>query len=306
MHGRHTECHCSKLIAGRPILYDVVMQSRDTTPRSLVPHYDYGSVWSPEVYGGRNAMRTLGNMWWSLPCNKYDAWQACVGGSMKIVNSSECYDPTRATGAALRGLLPMLDYQDIGRPGFSAKGHWEYGGPGGWNHLDQLMVCLPGTWQGPGLTSVEQQAHMGLWAVLASPLLLAMDLRTITPTCLKLVTNQGALAISNDPLGAPGRRLLTVRGTGTGGTDIIQWQVWGRQLSGGAVSVILFNRMETAASLHVNFTQLEELHFSPAPGAHIRVEDVWTGAVLDGAAAGLYETRVLPHAAAFLRLSISS
>lgn len=129
--------------SGRPMLYDVVMQVDDNSWPAVTPHYSYGSVWSPETYG-KERIRALAHMWWSLPCNKYNVWSACVGPSMKIVNASVCNDATGSNPrGALRGILPMLDSQTLGRPGFSKEGHFDYGFAGGWNHLDQLAVRLP-------------------------------------------------------------------------------------------------------------------------------------------------------------------
>jgi hypothetical protein len=72
----------------------------------------------------------------------------------------------------------MIDAQDMGTlPLFSASGHWDWGGPGGWNHLDQLAVCVGKSWYGPGLTGVEQKSQFSLWAILASPLIVSMDIR---------------------------------------------------------------------------------------------------------------------------------
>jgi hypothetical protein len=134
---------------GRPILYDVVLQAKTTEGHGLsLPHFNYGSVWSPELYGGKQRMHALGNMWWSLPVNKYDCWQCCVTGMTMLPNETACRTNPRSR-AALRGVMPMIDSQDSGRPGFSFGGHWNYSEPGGWNHLDQLAVCLPRTWQGP-------------------------------------------------------------------------------------------------------------------------------------------------------------
>ncbi len=56
---------------GRPMLYDVVLQVQTIVGNGeSLPHTNMGSVWSPEPYGGKQAMHKLGNLWWSLPCNK--------------------------------------------------------------------------------------------------------------------------------------------------------------------------------------------------------------------------------------------
>ena len=109
---------------GRKIAYDVVLQ---VAHQREVPAYDYGYLWSPEVYG-KAAVTGLANSWWSLPVNKYNCWSCCVNGE-RIVDDSACTSPTGR--ACRRGLLPMLDTQNMGTPGFSTAGHWDWGGPGG-------------------------------------------------------------------------------------------------------------------------------------------------------------------------------
>ena len=66
---------------GRPILYDVVLQ---VAHGRTAPSYDDGYIWSPEVYG-KEIVRNMAHMWWSLPVNKYNCWSCCVGNSEKII-----------------------------------------------------------------------------------------------------------------------------------------------------------------------------------------------------------------------------
>lgn len=66
---------------GRPILYDVVLQ---VAHARTAPSYDDGYIWSPEVYG-KEIVRNMAHMWWSLPVNKYNCWSCCVGNSEKII-----------------------------------------------------------------------------------------------------------------------------------------------------------------------------------------------------------------------------
>jgi hypothetical protein len=64
----------------------------------------------------------------------------------------------------------------MGTPGW--KGHWDWAGKGnGWNHLDQLSVCMGKAWYGRGLTPSEQRAQISLWAIMASPMIVSVDTR---------------------------------------------------------------------------------------------------------------------------------
>mgnify|MGYP006134782195 FL=1 len=258
---------------GRPVMYDVVLQvahARET------PSYDLGYLWSPEVYG-KEAVQRVANMWWSLPVNKFNCWSCCVSGE-RIVDDSRC---TSLSGTACRrGLLPMLDAQDMGTPGFSSTGHWDYGGPGGWNHLDQLAVCTNKSWYGPGFTHTEQVAQMSLWSVLASPLIISMDVRNVSAQCIALVTNPRAIAVHQDALGAPGRRLKNIGavrstvadGVGGGGAGVAA-QLWGRPLSSGGVAVVFFNRGEAPIDISATCDEMG----LPRRDGNVTITDVWTG-----------------------------
>ena len=48
---------------------------------------------------------------------------------------------------------------------------------------------------------------MALWAVLAAPLIMSNDLRTIAPQFTNILTNRNVIKINQDPLGHQGRRV---------------------------------------------------------------------------------------------------
>lgn len=51
---------------------------------------------------------------------------------------------------------------------------------------------------------------MALWAVLASPLLMSVDLRTIRPEFKEILINRDVIQINQDPMGVQGRRINSV------------------------------------------------------------------------------------------------
>jgi alpha-N-acetylgalactosaminidase len=52
---------------------------------------------------------------------------------------------------------------------------------------------------------------MALWAILAAPLLMSVDLRTIRPEYKAILQNKKIIAVDQDPLGYQGRRIYKVR-----------------------------------------------------------------------------------------------
>ncbi|XP_076468475.1 alpha-galactosidase A-like [Babylonia areolata] len=73
-----------------------------------------------------------------------------------------------------------------------------FSGPGGFSDPDQLLM---GDY---GLSRYQQKAQFGMWAMLASPLFMSVDLRTITPEAKAILLNRHVIAINQDPLGAQG------------------------------------------------------------------------------------------------------
>lgn len=108
------------------------------------------------------------------------------------------------------------------------------GGPGGWNDLDMLIVGLKGKGQihGTGLSFNEYQTHMSVWVMACSPLMIGCDITNMDEDTRKLLTNQEVLAVNQDPLGIPARR---VRQYGS-------VEIWKKPLADGNVACMVINR----------------------------------------------------------------
>ena len=61
-----------------------------------------------------------------------------------------------------------------------------------------------------GLSDDQERIHMGMWALMASPLLMSVDLRTIKPSSKALLLNPYVIAINQDSLGRQGVRISKV------------------------------------------------------------------------------------------------
>jgi alpha-galactosidase len=104
---------------------------------------------------------------------------------------------------------------------------------GHWNDPDYLGPQL-------GMTSTQAQSQFSMWAMLAAPLILGSDPRTLSSSTLSMLENANVIAIDQDSLGAQGS-LLSQNSTGQ--------QVWVKPLAGGARAVALFNRGTSAAQI---------------------------------------------------------
>lgn len=97
--------------------------------------------------------------------------------------------------------------------------------PGAWNDPDVLLT-------GTGLLTVPQErSQFSLWSMMAAPLLVGGDVRTMTPSTASIVTNREVIAVDQDPLGRPGVRLA----------DRAGHQVWFRRLADGSHVVLFLN-----------------------------------------------------------------
>lgn len=79
----------------------------------------------------------------------------------------------------------------------------QYSGPGHWNDPDMMEV-------GNGMTVSEDRAHFSLWCMLAAPLMLGNDVRTMKKETAGILTNKEVIAIDQDSLGIQAFRYTTL------------------------------------------------------------------------------------------------
>lgn len=61
-----------------------------------------------------------------------------------------------------------------------------------------------------GLSYEQCKVQMAIWAILAAPLLMSVDLRTIRPEYKAILQNKKIIAVDQDKLGIQGRRIYKV------------------------------------------------------------------------------------------------
>lgn len=118
----------------------------------------------------------------------------------------------------------------------------DWAGPGRWNDPDMMVV-------GKGLTYDEDVAHFSMWALMAAPIILGNDLRSMSEQTRQILTNAEVIAVNQDPAGVQGRRV----------TDNGDLEVWMKPLctlDGPEKAVILFNRSNRAAEISVAFSSI--------------------------------------------------
>lgn len=61
-----------------------------------------------------------------------------------------------------------------------------------------------------GLSYEQSKTQFAIWAILAAPLLMSVDLRTIRPEYKAILQNRKIIEVDQDPLGIQGRRIYKV------------------------------------------------------------------------------------------------
>ncbi|KAF6120533.1 alpha-N-acetylgalactosaminidase [Phyllostomus discolor] len=192
------------------------------------------------------------------------SWPAYEGGLPPKVNYSlladicnlwRNYDDIQDSWSSVLSILDWFaDNQDVLQP---------VAGPGHWNDPDMLLI---GNF---GLSFEQARAQMALWTVLAAPLFMSTDLRTISAQSVDILQNPLMIKINQDPLGIQGRRILK---------DKSSIEVFLRPLARDAYAVVFFSRR---ADMPYRFrSSLAQLGFSGS-GVY-EAQDVYTGGIISG------------------------
>ncbi|XP_015282997.1 PREDICTED: alpha-N-acetylgalactosaminidase [Gekko japonicus] len=136
-------------------------------------------------------------------------------------------------------------------------------GPGHWNDPDMLII---GNF---GLSEEQSRSQMALWTILAAPLFLSTDLRTISQSSQEILQNKLMIKINQDPLGIQGHRILQEKS---------HIEVFLRPLSNSASALVFFSR-RTDMPYHYT-TSLAKLNYTQ--NAIYEVQDVYTGEIISG------------------------
>jgi alpha-galactosidase len=175
-----------------------------------------------------------------------------------------------------RDVLRNMD-RNLYRPGAQGPGH--YNDP---DYLIPMRKTEQGTYE---LNEEESTSQLVMWSVMASPLIIGSDPRTLPPSMIETLKNPEIIAVDQDPLAIQG-----VRVAGANNVD-----VYSKVLSGkGERAVAVLNRNDTAAETTVNFAD------AGLKGT-VSIRDLRARADR-GTATGSYTVTVPPHGTAFLKL----
>ncbi len=154
---------------------------------------------------------------------------------------------------------PLTSWADVAKR-FNYVAEWQpYAGAGGFNDYDSIEI---GNGNDDGLTPVERETQLSLWALGASPLILGVDLTHLDPTDLqKYLKNSAVLGVDQDSIAA--KRVLN---TGN-------HQVFAKSEPNGDTIIGLFNTGGKAEEVSVPASKVG----LPENESGYSLRDLWTG-----------------------------
>lgn len=214
--------------------------------------------------------------------NKPWEWAPEVGHSWRTTGDIyPCWSCEHNHGSwSSLGVLPILDKQ---------AGLRKYAGPGRWNDMDMMEV-------GNGMSEDEDRAHFSLWAMLASPLIAGNDLRSMSETTRRILTNRDMIAIHQDRLGIQAMKWI----------DEGEVELYLKPLDGGAYALLLLNRGDAARDYRLDWAA----HYMKDDISGRQIDfgkqrfawrDIWNGG--EGSTAQAFNVRLPAHGVVVLRLS---
>ncbi len=182
---------------------------------------------------------------------------------------------------------------NLWRSGDDLSDSWKSVADAGFAQTGKEAFIRPSRWNDPGLIQLgnggmsadEYRTQLNLWALLAAPMMLGSDARTITRDAVALLTNREVIAVDQDAKGAPAKRV----------TQAGQTEAWARTLADGSVAVGFFNHGDASAPVAVSWEQLG------LTGPR-QVRDLWWHQDI-GTANNTYVVFLAPHASLLLKFS---
>jgi alpha-galactosidase len=177
------------------------------------------------------------------------------------------------------GFVRNVVFRDVLRNLDDDAKHPEAAGPGHWNDPDYLAPEL-------GMTAEEARAQFSMWSIVAAPLIIGSDAKSLSARSIAMLTNREVLAVDQDPLGIQGTAIAT------SGTT----QVWTKPLSNGDRAVALLNRGTAPQVISTTAAKVG----LPHSGTYA-LRDLWEHTTTE--TAGNVSATVAPHSAVLLRVS---
>lgn len=184
------------------------------------------------------------------------------------------------TGADVSANFDSIIYQ-IDKVAKSETRSLELTGPGHVNDLDMLQI-------GNGMSYEEDKTHFSMWAMMSTPLMLGMDVTTISEETLEIIRNHEIIAVNQDSACTPPYIEKTIG----------ECEVWVKPLSDSKERAVAFlNRGEKPLCLDINW---RELGFE----GELHIRDLWEHKNLP--TDGTFNVNIPVHGTAVFRIRSDS
>ena len=197
-----------------------------------------------------------------------------------IFNCFDCLD--QHPGWASYGVMQILDMQN---------GLRKYAGPGHWNDPDMLEV-------GNGQSVNEDRAHFSMWCMLAAPLILGNDIRSMSQDTKDILMNREVVAINQDSLGVQGLKFAVKDGL----------EFWFKPLANNDWAFCILNRTTEAKQYTIDwqsFNLYDEVakRFTDFDSKTYTIRNLWTKKA-EGNTSKIKSVTIPGHDVALYRLSV--
>lgn len=170
-------------------------------------------------------------------------------------------------------------WKSVADAGFAQNGKETVTGPNHWNDPGLIQFG------NGGMTADEYRSQLNLWALIAAPLMLGNDARSVPRDSIAALSNPEVIAVDQDAKAMQGKRVVQAGPA----------EVWARTLSDGSLAVGFFNHGDTSAPVTVTWEQL-------GLNGSRQVRDLWWRQNI-GTANDNYVVFLAPHASLLLKFS---
>jgi alpha-galactosidase len=158
-------------------------------------------------------------------------------------------------------------------------------GPGHWNDPDYLVP-------GQGMNAAQFRTQVSMWAILAAPMMIAADLRSVNKTSVATLSNKAVIAIDQDAAGVQGTKVPNSQVI----SSSVNGQVWVKPMLNENLAVALLNRGSSTVQISTSAAAL-----GLPPASHYNVTNVWTNQ--KSTSTGSFSAQVPAYTTVLLRVS---
>jgi len=200
-------------------------------------------------------------------------WARDIGNLWRTTEDiQDCWDCINDWGGI--GWTLILDKQ---------SGLEQYAGPGHWNDPDMLEVG------NGGMSDKEYRAHFSMWCMLSAPLMAGNDIRNMSESIKKILTNKEVIALNQDPLGKQGFKY----------GDFGDYEIWVKFLKDDELAIAFLNRGNRPINIVVNWKNI--LRKNGLRKNVYKLKDLWKHKII-GNTKSIFKAKIPSHDILLLRL----